>query len=70
MFAFKVRPLKKYIVVNFPRDTARRRNLIALVAPSTSYKLSVRQERPPYGGILLCEVNEGKTAHQKTYNSQ
>ena len=36
--------------------------LLQEVAPSTSYKLSVHQERLPYD---LCKVNEGKTAQQK-----
>ena len=45
--------------------------LLQEVAPSMSYKFSLRQEtngRPPYVGICQCEVNAGKTAQQKHIN--
>ena len=43
-------------------------DLLHVVTTSMSYKLYLRQERPPYVGIRQCKVNEGKTGQQKHIN--
>ena len=66
--SYQYQVLLKSILWNSPRDTARRRSLIARSGTLVVLQMICSQERPLYGGILLCKVNEEKTAQQKYIN--